>query len=37
MIIEKIDALIRKIIMSKNWDIQATIIIFCAHFVSFQL
>ena len=36
MIIDKIDALIRKIVMSKNWDIQATIIIFLiAHFVSF--
>ena len=36
MIIEKIDALIRKIVMSKNWDIQATIIIFILiHFVSF--
>lgn len=36
MIIEKIDALIRKIVMSKNWDIQAAIIIFILiHFVSF--
>ena len=36
MIIKRIDALIRKIVMSKNWDIQATIIIFLiAHFVSF--
>ena len=36
MIIKKIDAFIRKIVMSKNWDIQATVFVFTImHFVSF--
>ena len=36
MNIEKIDAYLRKVVMFKNWDIQATAIIFILiHFVSF--